>query len=99
MQIPGVAHCSLEYYRWAVRSLVRPDGMRFARRMATPVHVPTLQLHGELDRCVLASTAKGSARHAATTYEWQLLDGLGHFPHEEKPQLVSGELVRWCKGG
>src|SRR5579884_4274490 len=30
MLIPGVAHCALEYFRWAVRSQVRPDGRRFA---------------------------------------------------------------------
>ncbi len=38
--IPGVAHCALESYRWAVRSLPRPDGLRYARRMAGPVTVP-----------------------------------------------------------
>ncbi|MFP5336129.1 MAG: alpha/beta fold hydrolase, partial [Actinomycetes bacterium] len=31
MRIPFVAHSALEYYRWAVRSLLRPDGLRFAR--------------------------------------------------------------------
>ena len=39
-QIPGVAHCALESYRWAVRSIPRPDGLRYARRMRTPVTVP-----------------------------------------------------------
>ncbi len=29
-QIPGVAHCALEYHRWTVRSLLRPDGIRYA---------------------------------------------------------------------
>ena len=39
-QIPGVAHCALESYRWAVRSIPRTDGVRYARRMASPVTVP-----------------------------------------------------------
>ena len=34
MQLPHVAHCALEYYRWAVRSLFRPDGVRFARSLS-----------------------------------------------------------------
>ena len=49
MLIPGVAHCSLEYYRWAVRSVVRPEGYRFYKHLQRPVRAPTLQLHGALD--------------------------------------------------
>ena len=56
VQIPGVAHCALESYRWALRSLPRPDGLRYARRMRTPVAVPTLHVHGALaDRCCPAA--------------------------------------------
>ena len=50
----------MEYHRWAARSQLRPDGLRYARRMAAPVTAPTLQLHGELDPCVLPTTARGS---------------------------------------
>jgi pimeloyl-ACP methyl ester carboxylesterase len=28
-----------------------------------------------------------------------LIPSVGHFPHEEAPDLVSGELVRWAKSG
>jgi pimeloyl-ACP methyl ester carboxylesterase len=99
MQILAAPHCALEYHRWAVRSLPRSDGRRFRRTLRRQVDTPTLQLHGELDRCVLPTTAQGSARHVAAEYEWRMLDGIGHFAHEEAAELVSGELVRWCKGG
>jgi hypothetical protein len=33
----------------------------------------------------------------AAAYEWRLLDAVGHFPHQEAPDLVTGELVRWAK--
>jgi pimeloyl-ACP methyl ester carboxylesterase len=59
--------------------------------------VPTLQLHGALDTCVLPPTAQGSSRYVAGSYEWRLLEGVGHFPAEEMPELVTGELLRWCK--
>jgi len=30
-------------------------------------------------------------------YEWRLLDGIGHFPHREVPELMTGEILRWAK--
>jgi pimeloyl-ACP methyl ester carboxylesterase len=97
MRILSVPHCAVEYYRWAVRSLPRPDGRRFRAALRTPVDVPTLQLHGAADRCILPETASGSGRYVTASYEWRLLDHVGHFPAEEAPDLVSGELLRWSK--
>jgi pimeloyl-ACP methyl ester carboxylesterase len=98
MQIPTVAHCALEYYRWMMRSQLRPDGWRYRRLMSEPVSVPTLQLHGSQDTCILPRSAQGSGRYVAATYEWRILDDAGHFPAEETPERVNGELVRWAKG-
>ncbi|HEX5496150.1 MAG TPA: alpha/beta hydrolase [Mycobacteriales bacterium] len=98
IRIPATAHCALEYYRWSMRSLTRSDGWRYAKVMQQPVTAPTLQLHGAVDRCMLPRTAQGSGRYVAATYEWRLLDGVGHFPHEEAPEAVTGDLVRWAKG-
>jgi pimeloyl-ACP methyl ester carboxylesterase len=96
IQIPGVAHCSLEYYRWAVRSLLRPDGMRYAKKMATPVTTPTLQLHGALDRCVLPSTAQRSGNYVDAPYTFHEIADVGHFPHLETPGLVTAEVMHWA---
>src|SRR5258706_4255653 len=95
--IPGVAHCSLEYYRWWVRSQARPSGFRFFKRIQRPVTAPTLQLHGALDACVLPRTALGSGRYVEAQYEWRLVDDAGHFLPEEASDLVSGEIARWAK--
>jgi pimeloyl-ACP methyl ester carboxylesterase len=97
MRIPKTAHCALEYYRWMLRSVPRPDGLRFHRSLGEPLTAPTLQLHGQLDRCLLPRTAQGSGRYVAAAYEWRVLDGVGHFPHQEQPEHVTGELVRWAK--
>ncbi len=99
MRIHPVAHCSLEFFRWAVRSLPRPDGRAYARSMQAPIARPVLQLHGDADRCVLAGTAQGSSRHVSGDYEWRLLPGVGHFPQHESPERVSDELIRWAKLG
>ena len=98
MQIPGVAHCSMEYYRWAIRSQFRPDGHRMAKAMAQPVTVPTLQIHGEVDSCILPAAARRSRRHVAAPYEWRLLESVGHFPHEEAPRAVNELLAGWAAG-
>ena len=94
-RIPQAAYGAMEYHRWAARSQLRPDGLRYARRMAAPVTAPTLQLHGSLDTCVLASTARGSGRYVAGAYEWRELQGIGHFPQEEDPAAFTAVLCDW----
>ena len=99
MQILHTPNRALEYYRWSVRSTTRTDGRRYRHTMSRPISVPTLQLHGAIDGCVLPHSAQGSGKYVAADYEWRLLDGVGHFPHQEVPELVAGELLRWCKDG
>lgn len=96
-QIPQAAFSTLEAFRWGVRSLVRVSGYRFRRAMREPIVAPTLHLHGALDPVVLPSTAQGSGRYVLAAYEWRLLDKVGHFPHREAPDLVTGEIIRWAK--
>ncbi|MBW8804373.1 MAG: alpha/beta hydrolase [Catenulispora sp. 13_1_20CM_3_70_7] len=97
MLVPGAAHSSLEYYRWLVRSLVRPDGMRFAQRMRTEVRVPVLHMQGELDSALLPHIARGSGRYVTAAYRWRLLEGIGHFAQEEAPMRFNNELIDWLK--
>lgn len=97
MCIPSTAHCSIEPYRWMVRSLARPDGIQFNRRMKRPVRVPTLHLHGSLDPVAGVRSAAGSGEYVEAPYRWRLFDGLGHFPHEEDPAAFSAELINWLK--
>jgi pimeloyl-ACP methyl ester carboxylesterase len=98
MRIPQVSFCALEAYRWAFRSALRLHGYRFVRRLQQPIDVPVLHLHGALDTAMLPRTAQGSGRYVTGPYEWRLLDGVGHFPHIEAPDLVGGEVLRWAKG-
>ena len=97
MRVSKAAHSALEYFRWAFRSVPRPDGRRAARRLHGGVRTPVLQLHGEIDRCTLARTAQGSGRYVSGEYEWRQLPGVGHFPQNESPEVVSSELIRWAK--
>jgi pimeloyl-ACP methyl ester carboxylesterase len=97
MRIPQAAFCSMEAYRWAVRSVLRLHGYRFVKLLQQPIVTPTLHLHGAADTAVLPRTAQGSGRYVIARYEWRLLPGVGHFPHLESPDLVTGEILRWAK--
>jgi pimeloyl-ACP methyl ester carboxylesterase len=98
MLIPGVAHCALEYFRWAVRSQLRPDGRRFAAAVSRRVDVPVLQVHGVADPCVLERTARASARWVATDrYHYRTLPGVGHFPHQEAAPATTAMIADFLR--
>ena len=94
LQVRDAAHCSLEWYRWAVRSLVRPDGLRYARDLARrPARGPVLQLHGAMDGALLERTARASGRWVDGEHRFRLVEDAGHFLAEERPALVADEVV------
>ena len=95
MRIQPVAHTSLEYLRWFVRSTFRPDGLRYARHMRTPIAAPVLHLHGAVDPCIPPQAARGAGRYVEGPYRWKLIEGAGHFPHEERPGPFDAELLGW----
>jgi pimeloyl-ACP methyl ester carboxylesterase len=98
VRVVGVGHCSLEYFRWAVRSQIRAEGRRFAAAVARPAAVPVLQLHGAVDPWLLPATAAAPAPWAGPGHRRLLLPGVGHFPHEESPVLVNQLLLEHLTG-
>ena len=92
IQVTGVVHSALEYYRWAARSQLRAEGRRFAAAAARIPAVPVLQVHGALDPCVLVETAAASRRWAGPAHELHVMPGTGHFPHEERPAASTALL-------
>ncbi len=92
-RIPGVAYCAMEYYRWAVRSQMRAEGRRFATAVARPTEVPVLGLHGADDPWLLPRTAAASTPWAGERHELEVLAGVGHFPHEERPDEVADRIA------
>jgi pimeloyl-ACP methyl ester carboxylesterase len=97
MRIHPVSFCAAEHFRWVFRSQFRGDGRRYRASVRRLITAPVLHLHGELDTCVLPDTAAGSGRYVTGEYEWRVLDGVGHYPHDEVAETVSGELLRWAK--
>ncbi len=95
-QSSNTAHCAVEYYRWMLRSIPRPDGRQFAADVAkSHIKAPVLQLHGALDDTVLPTTARGSDAYVDGSYKWHLLSGLGHYLPEEDPTRVNQLILEW----
>lgn len=92
IQIPYVAHCSLEYQRWAFRSQFRPDGVRFMELMNRRLHIPVLSLRGHDDPFILDHLVAAS-HHWADHMTYGQIEGAGHFAHEERPDQVNERLV------
>ncbi|NUS73414.1 MAG: alpha/beta hydrolase [Corynebacteriales bacterium] len=95
MQIQQVAFCAMEYYRWAMRSLTRRSGWRFAKMMSTLITAPVLQIHGALDSCILPNTARGARKYAGRGLHYRELQDIGHFPQVEDPITVNDEIRSW----
>lgn len=93
IQIPGVAHCALEYQRWAFRSQWRPDGRRFMATVRTPIDIPVLALRGESDRYLLTDTFL-HGQQLSPQRILTALPGAAHYPHQETPEAVTTALAQ-----
>jgi pimeloyl-ACP methyl ester carboxylesterase len=94
IQIPGAAHCALEYQRWAVRSQLRGEGRRFMRQMNRQLGIPMLHMRGDADPYVLSAAVERTRRYAPHG-RFVSLSGAGHFGHEEAPDQVNDHLMRF----
>jgi pimeloyl-ACP methyl ester carboxylesterase len=97
-QYRATAHCALEYHRWALRSIPRPDGVRFINRMEQPILAPVLQIQGLADGAVLPGSVDGSEDFVVGDYRREDIEGIGHFPHEEDPEAFAGLVAPWLAG-
>ncbi|WP_110469996.1 alpha/beta fold hydrolase [Williamsia limnetica] len=95
IQIAGVAHCSLEYRRWAFRSQFRPDGSRFLELMDKRLQIPVLAIRGELDNYIRRPTLAASAKWAAHL-DLTEIAGSGHYAHQEAPDEVNRQLIEFA---
>jgi pimeloyl-ACP methyl ester carboxylesterase len=71
--------------------------LRFLTLLERGVDAPTLQLHGALDSCLLPGTARGSGAWVNAPYSLQVLPGVGHYPHQEAPEVVSAALLEHAR--
>lgn len=97
MQFQSSAHCALEYFRWAIRSVPRSDGRRFMRRMNTLIQQPVLHVIGKSDGSILPRSSNGSGNYVSGPYERVDMTGVGHFPQEEDGQRLAELMLPWLE--
>jgi pimeloyl-ACP methyl ester carboxylesterase len=93
IMVAGAAHSAYEYQRWAVRAQLRSEGRRYAESMDHRLTVPLLQVHGMVDPYLLPGTAERSASWYGEIARSRYLPGVGHFPHQEAPELTNRTLL------
>lgn len=59
--------------------------------------VPTLNLLGESDGCLLPALADGQERFFSGPYRRSVLPQAGHFLHHEQPERVAREVIGWLE--
>ena len=94
--MPGAARGALEPLRWVYRSPWRTDGHRHREALQTALTAPVLHLVGEGDRFTPLQSLRGTEDLCAGPYVRRVIPGVGHYPAEEAPHLVSAALVEFA---
>jgi pimeloyl-ACP methyl ester carboxylesterase len=90
-------HCALEYHRWLFRSRFRSDGRRFDRALRAPLTQPVCVVAGDRDPALRASAGPRSAAHVQGGFTSKMIAGVGHFPHEERPDEFAELVLSWLE--
>src|SRR5882762_9964950 len=96
----GTLEAALGYYRAtlgpAFKMPVDPKGI--AAAMSAPINVPALMIHGREDGCIGAELLEGMENFFPKGLRKEIVQGAGHFVHQEKPDLVNEVVLKFLKG-
>jgi len=93
---PGVLKAALGYYRSQFNpSLQHPGLAEIRKRLAEPIPVPTLYLHGANDGCIGAETTEGMEGAFLHDFERHIIPSAGHFVHQEQPETVNRLILNF----
>ena len=91
---PGALRASLAYYRAMLRESMGDPALEEVRqRLGDPIAVPTRVLCGSRDMRGEMLPRQGDL--FASAYEWNLVEGAGHFLHREQPAEVNRLILDW----
>jgi pimeloyl-ACP methyl ester carboxylesterase len=93
---PGTLTAALSYYRHTFNP---PPNAPSLADVSTPrpIKVPTLYLHGRNDGCIGAELAAGMEAWFEKGLKKVIVDGAGHFVHQERPEEVNRLILEFLK--
>jgi len=95
---PGTTAAALGYYRTTLGPLFRPPTPNDAPPAAPrPIEVPAMMLHGRNDGCIGAELIEGMAEYFPRGLKVEIIEGAGHFVHQEKPEQVNALITDFLK--
>jgi pimeloyl-ACP methyl ester carboxylesterase len=97
---PGTTAAALGYYRATLGPLFRPPSQADAANAPAapgPIEVPAMMLQGRIDGCIGAELIEGMAAYFPRGLKIEIIDGAGHFVHQEKPAQVNKLIADFLK--
>ena len=93
---PGVLTAALSYYRHTFNP---PPNAPTLEEVTAPqqIQVPTLYLHGRDDGCISAELAEGMEAFFDKGLEKVIIEGAGHFVHQERPEQVNRLILEFLQ--
>jgi pimeloyl-ACP methyl ester carboxylesterase len=95
----GTLEAALGYYRATLGPAFKMpvDPKAIAAAMSAPINVPAMMIHGRDDGCIGAVLLEGMEKLFPKGLKIEVVQGAGHFVHQEKPDLVNEVVLRFLK--
>lgn len=94
---PGRIEAALGYY-WAFpKSRKGPRGETLKAALRTRLPMPTLAFCGADDGAIDPRDFEAARARFTGAYDWELVEGAGHFPHREKPDAFHARLLAFLR--
>jgi pimeloyl-ACP methyl ester carboxylesterase len=96
---PGAVAAALAYYRQTMGpAFADPSVLEAsANAMTAPIDVPGLVFHGARDGCIGAELVPPMRAHFPRGLRVEIVDGAGHFVHQERPDVVNRLLLEFLR--
>jgi len=95
----GGVEAAIGYYRSMLSGIGADPALAAdqARVSIATIEVPTLYAHGDLDGCMDHSLSEGMEAMFTNGFRRALIDGAGHFLHQEKPDQFNRLLLEFLR--
>ena len=101
LRAAGHLSAAIGYYRADEPGLYErqpPDAYaaeQTAQRCCGTAPQPTLYLHGDRDGCIDVGLVADAQSHLAQDSRMEVIEGVGHFLHVERPRAVNERILAW----